>query len=269
MKSLLVVVLAMLSITYKTNAQQLTEKTNVQQLTAYTKGSFIEGKDSINYRVLFPENFNPSQEYPIVFVLHGSGERGDDNEAQLLHGGKLFLKPNVRKELPSIVVFPQCAKDSYWSNTDFRIDSAGTREFVFQKGGKPTKAMHALLRMVDNFLDKPYVAKDQVYVGGLSMGGMGTYELLRRKPKLFAAAFAICGGDHIANVNKYKKVPIWIFHGGKDNVVNPQHSKDIADQLKIIGKEVKYTMYAEDGHNSWDHAFAEPELLPWLFSHKK
>ncbi len=96
--------------------------------------------------------------------------------------------------------------------------------------------MHALIGMIDNFLDKPYVDKKQVYVGGLSMGGMGTFELLRRKRRTFAAAISICGGDNIANVRKYKHVPLWLFHGGKDDVVSFETSKDIADHLKIIGK---------------------------------
>ena len=242
---------------------------NAQDFKEYVKGSYIHKADSIGYRVLFPKNFDPARKYPVLFFLHGSGERGNDNEAQLTHGAKLFLQPKVRDNFPAIVVFPQCAADSYWANCISSTDSIGNRHFVFTKGGKPTKAMHALLGMIDNFLDKPYADKKQVYVGGLSMGGMGTYELLRRKTKTFAAAFAICGGDNLANVNKYKKVPLWIFHGGKDNVVAPRHSKEIADQLKIFGKEVKYTLYPEANHNSWDNAFVEPELLPWLFSHKK
>ncbi len=242
---------------------------NAQDYKQYVKGSFVNKKDTIAYRVLFPENFDAATKYPVIFFLHGAGERGSDNEAQLTHGAKLFLQPEVRKEFPAIVIFPQCARDSYWSNTVASTDSTGNRHFQFQKGGKPSKAMHALLGMVDNFLDKPYADKNQVYIAGLSMGGMGTYELLRRKRKTFAAAIAICGGDNLANVNKYKKVPLWIFHGGEDNVVNPQYSKKIADQLKIFGKEVKYTLYPEAGHNSWDNAFAEPTLLSWLFSHKK
>jgi predicted peptidase len=240
-----------------------------QDFKPYTKGNFTDKTDTIFYRILFPENFDPLKKYPVILVLHGGGERGDDNEAQLTHGAKLFLDPQVRKNFPSIVVFPQCPKGSYWSNTISSTDSAGHRHFNFQKGGKPTKAMQALTGMVDNILDKPYVDKNQVYVGGLSMGGMGTLEILRRKKKTFAAAFVICGGDNLANVNKYKKVPLWMFHGGKDNVVNPKYSKEIADQLKIIGKEVKYTLYPEVAHSSWDNAFAEPDLLPWLFSHKK
>jgi predicted peptidase len=240
-----------------------------QDTKAYTQGSFIKGKDSMNYRILFPVNFDPAKSYPILFFLHGSGESGSDNVAQTKNGGSLFLRNDVRKNYPSIIVFPQCSKDSFWSNTEFAQDSVGKTKIIFVKGGKPSKAMHALLKMMNNFLDKPYVNKAQVYVGGISMGGMGTYEVLRRKPKLFAAAFAVCGGDHIENVDKYKNVPLWIFHGAKDPLVNPAYSAEIADKLKHIGREVKFTMYADAGHNSWDAAFAEPTFLPWLFSHKK
>ncbi|MET3114254.1 putative peptidase [Pedobacter sp. CG_S7] len=240
-----------------------------QDLSKYDKGSFIKGKDSISYRILYPENYNPAQKYPVVFFLHGSGERGSDNESQLVHGGELFLRTNIRKQLPAIVVFPQCPKNDYWSNVQINAGQTGKNRFEFKKRGKTTAAMHALIGMIDDILKKPYIDKKQVYVGGLSMGAMGTYELLRRKRKTFAAAFAICGGDNIANVKKYKSIPLWIFHGGKDDVVSYEFSKEISDHLKIIGKEVKFTLYAEANHNSWDAAFAEPQLLPWLFAHKK
>ncbi|WP_214229380.1 prolyl oligopeptidase family serine peptidase [Pedobacter sp. B4-66] len=240
-----------------------------QDFKKYESGSFIKGKDSIPYRILFPENFDANQKYPILFVLHGSGERGNDNEKQLTHGGKLFLKESVRKKFPAIVVFPQCSNDSFWANVKFESNDGSKREFNFQPGGKPTKAMHALLGMIDNFLDKPYVDNKKVYIGGLSMGGMGTYELLRRKRRTFAAAFSICGGDNIANVQKYKKVPLWIFHGEKDDVVPVALSTSIADQLKVLGKTPKITLYPEANHNSWDSAFAEPELLSWLLSNQK
>ncbi|PTT04125.1 phospholipase [Pedobacter sp. HMWF019] len=244
-------------------------RAGAQDFSKYDKGLYLNKKDTLAYRILFPENFNPQQKYPVVFFLHGSGERGSDNQKQLVHGGKLFLNKDLRKKFPAIVVFPQCPEKDFWSNVQFNQDKTGKERFNFQKGGKPTKAMHALLGMIKNILDKPYADRNQVYIGGLSMGGMGTFEVLRREPKMFAAAISICGGDNIANVNRYKKVPLWIFHGGKDDVVSPELSKEIADQMKIIGKEVKYTLYADDNHNSWDSAFAEPQLLPWLFSHKK
>ncbi|AOM77127.1 prolyl oligopeptidase family serine peptidase [Pedobacter steynii] len=240
-----------------------------QDLKKYDKGNYIKGKDSIYYRILFPENFNANKKYPILFFLHGRGESGQDNQKQLTHGAKLFLKDDFRKQFPAIIVFPQCAENSFWANVEFGMDAQGKRNFNFQKGGRPTKAMHALLGMIDNFMDKPFVDQKRVYVGGLSMGAMGTYELLRRKKKLFAAAFAICGGDHVANVQKYKNIPLWIFHGEKDDVVPVVLSTIISDQLKVLGKEPKLTLYPNANHNSWDAAFADPKLLPWLFSNQK
>lgn len=240
-----------------------------QDFKKFDKGNFIKDKDSISYRILYPENFDPKQKYPVLFFLHGSGERGNDNAKQLINGGKLFLKPENRKQFPAVIIFPQCPENDFWASIKFTTDSAGKRNFDIQTGGKPTQIMKALLGMIDNFLEKPYINKNQAYIGGLSMGGMGTFEVLRRKPKTFAAAFTICGADNLANADKYKKVPLWIFHGGKDDVVPPSYSTATANQLKIIGKEVKFTLYPDANHNSWDSAFAEPKLLPWLFSHQK
>lgn len=181
----------------------------------------------------------------------------------------MFLKNDVRKNFPAIVVFPQCPQNDFWANANFEQDAKGKRKISFVEGGKPTKIMHALQGMVKNFLKKPYVDKNQVYVGGLSMGAMGTYELLRRERRKFAAAIAICGGDNTNNIKKYQKIPLWIFHGAKDDIVDPAFSIAIAERLKTVGDEVKFTLYPNANHNSWDSAFAEPELLSWLFSHKR
>lgn len=247
----------------------MTSAVKAQDMDKYERSVYIAKGDTLPYRILFPENFDPSKQYPLVLFLHGAGERGNNNEAQLTHGGKLFLKEDIRKDYPAIVVFPQCPKDSYWSNVDIRTSDSGKREFHFQRRGKPTKAMALLLGLTKRLTDKPFVDKGQVYVGGLSMGGMGTFEILRRKPKLFAAAFAICGGDNPKNVKKYKHIPLWIFHGAKDDIVPPESSELVVNALREKGADVKFTLYPNANHNSWDSAFAEPELVPWLFSHKK
>lgn len=239
-----------------------------QNLAQYEKQIFIAGKDTIRYRILYPANFDQSKKYPILFFLHGRGESGTDNEKQLSHGAKQFLSADFRKNHPAIVVFPQCSSDSYWANVDIQTIN-GKRTFHFRKGGKPTEAMKAATKLVDAITSENFIDQKRIYIGGLSMGGMGTYEMLRRKPKLFAAAFAICGGDHVANVKRYKKVPLWIFHGEKDDVVPPSHSMTVVNQLKILGYAPKLTLYPEANHNSWDSAFAEPQLLPWLFSNAK
>ena len=239
-----------------------------QDLKKYDRGSFIKGADTIYYRILFPENFNPDKKYPIVFVLHGKGESGKDNEKQLAHGASLFLKKDIRRNFPAIVVFPQCAEDDYWANVEITTTQNGKRNFSFKEGGKPTKAMHALKGMVKNFLKKPFIDRHRVYLGGLSMGAMGTFELLRRQRRTFAAAFAICGGDNTNNIKKYQNIPLWLFHGGMDDIVDPAFSIAISERLKALGDEVKFTLYPKANHNSWDSAFSEPDLVPWLFGHR-
>ena len=199
-----------------------------QDKTAFVKTLFITKGDTLPLRILYPENFDISKKYPLMLFLHGRGESGNDNEKQLIHGSKMFLDPSFRANTQAIVIFPQCDNDSYWANVKIAVDDKGKRSFNFQKGGKPSASMKLLLAYLDDLEDLPYLDKQRFYVGGLSMGGMGTYELLRRKPKTFAAAFSICGADNIANVKKYaNKLPLWLFHGLKDDVVLPEYTINI------------------------------------------
>lgn len=241
-----------------------------QDKSLYEKQWLIKGKDTLPYRLLLPKNFDPKKEYPLILFLHGAGERGNDNEAQLTHGWRLFLQDSVREKYPAIVVFPQCARNSYWSNVNFRYDSVGRRRlFEFQESGYPTPPMKMVLRLLKELDKKFELDDDRIYVGGLSMGGMGTYELVRRKPKLFAAAIPVCGGANPATAGRLKKASWWIFHGLKDDVVPPEFSQTMAGALKIEGADVKLTLYPDASHNSWDPAFAEKDFFPWLFSKNK
>lgn len=247
-----------------------------QEKSEYTKHWFIKGSDTLPYRLLLPKNYEASKKYPLILFLHGAGERGNNNEAQLTHGWKLFLQDSIRNNYPAIVVFPQCSADSYWSNVEIVNDtfsgsngSGNKRGFAFSKNGTPTKSMKLLLNFVDELKENYKLNAKQLYVGGLSMGGMGTFELVRRKPKMFAAAFPICGGANPETANSLKKAKWWVFHGAKDDVVPFISSQIMVDALKASGANVKFTLYPNANHNSWDSAFAEKDLLYWLFSQKK
>lgn len=241
-----------------------------QDFSLYEKKLFVRGKDTMPYRMLFPENYNPKKSYPIVFFLHGAGEKGSDNETQLVHGSKLFLLDSIRKKYPAIVVFPQCSPQSFWSNVKFKSDPVTKkRSFEFIAGGEPTVAMSMLMDLTKGLIKHYAVKKKQVYVMGLSMGGMGAFEIAGRMPGLYAAAVPICGGGSTLTAKALKKTGWWVFHGGKDDVVSPAYSDSMVAALKTVGAEVKYTLYPDANHNSWDAAFAEPGLLHWLFSHKK
>lgn len=238
-----------------------------QEYKDYKKEKLIQDKDTLNYRILFPKDFSEANKYPIVLFLHGAGERGNNNEAQLTHGGKLFLEK--REEFPAIVIFPQAPKEDYWARVEVKRDTI-PYQFNFNITGEPTTALSMVMKFMDSLHKKPYVDQSRIYIGGLSMGGMGTYEMLYRKPDMFAAAFAICGGADPEIVKNYpENLNIWIFHGEKDDVVLPKYSKIMAREINSQGGNAKLSLYPEDNHNSWDTAFAEPHLLPWLFSHKK
>lgn len=240
-----------------------------QDRSLFKKKNYISGNDTLPYRILLPLNYDASKKYPLVLFLHGSGERGRDNESQLMNGSSLFLRDSVREKYPAIVVFPQCMYESYWSNVNRDYTKSGEERYVFQTGGEPTVAMKLLQKLLKKIIRQYPVEKRQVYAGGLSMGGMGTFEIVWRKPKLFAAAFPICGGADTASAKKFRKVHWWIFHGAKDDVVLPKFSQRIVTALEALQADVKFTLYPKADHNSWDNAFAEPGLLPWLFSIKK
>jgi predicted peptidase len=240
-----------------------------QDNTLFQKHWMVQGGDSLPYRVLLPIHYDSTLSYPVLFFLHGAGERGSDNEKQLTHGAKLFLRDDVRRNYPAIVVFPQCAEKDYWSNVLRHHQTDGKRAFHFLQDGDPTRYMRLLQALVPLVIKTYLTKKDQVYIGGLSMGAMGTYEAVRRMPGTFAAAIAICGGAHPSTAPALKETKWWIFHGEKDDVVPDSFSRQMASSLGLAGADVKLTLYPDANHNSWEPAFAEKDLLPWLFTQRK
>lgn len=240
-----------------------------QDLEQYDYRKFIQSGDTLPYRVLLPLNYDTARAYPLLIFLHGRGESGNDNKKQLTHGARFFLVDSIRKQYPAIIVFPQCPSNSYWSNVQTVADRNGKRTFYFVPGGEPSLAMELLMSLTDNLFRQYKIRQQQVYVMGLSMGGMGTFELVRRKKGLFTAAVAICGGAHPATAKALKSTSWWIFHGAKDDVVLPDFSREMVQALRSVKARVQYTEYPQANHNSWDPAFGEPGLLNWLFSQHK
>ena len=229
---------------------------DAQNLDLFEKEIFIKGKDTLKYRILTPINYNQKNIYPVHLFLHGAGERGNDNELQLIHGAKLFLKKENREKYSSWVIFPQSPKNDWWGYEDpYKFDYKVTK----------SKAMDLVVKLMDDFIKRKDVDANKVYVSGLSMGGMGTFVILNLRPNMFAAATPICGDGEPSSVNNYaKKIPIWIFHGSDDTVVSPKNSLKMAKAIIENGGSPKMTFYENVGHNSWNNAFKEKDF----FSHK-
>ena len=236
---------------------------NSQELKLYEKEIFVYENDTLNYRILKPLNYNPNKQYPVHLFLHGSGERGNDNSSQLTHGGELFLKKENREKYNSWVIFPQCSKNDRWPS----LSSDQWDKFFDNNDSKPNKSLGLVIRLMDMFIEKKQVDKQRIYVSGLSMGGMGTFEILFRRPNMFAAATPICGNGIPQLAKLYAdKVPLWIFHGSDDNVVSPKHSLAMAKAIIEAGGSPKMTLYENTGHGSWNNAFAEKDFLKWIHS---
>lgn len=235
------------------------------QSNGFQPFTFEKKSQQLPYQLLLPQNYSSTKKYPLVVFLHGAGERGEDNQLQLLHGSSLFLSEENRQKYPAVVVFPQCPTNSYWASLSGSIGQDAPF-FENPRTNKTLKLVQGLIRELQSTYS---IDKNRIYVGGLSMGGMGTFELVYRKPKKFAAAFAICGGAHPKTARKLRR-PAWrIDHGEQDAVVPIRHSERMVSALKNENARVNYFAYPGVNHDSWNNVFADPSFLPWLFAQRK
>lgn len=259
---------------YFYNDPNLNKKKVIDLNPFFEKKKYVHTNgDTLPYRILLPQNYDHRIAYPLVVYLHGSGERGNDNQSQLINGGPQLLYEK-RKDYPAIVVAPQCPADQFWSDVDMQTvqENDSTKQvFTFPVSGPNTRPMEALLGLLPA-IEKEYKIKpDQRYVFGLSMGGMATFELVKLLPDYFAAAMPICGGANPEIAPTIRHTAFWVFHGMLDDVLPYQLSEQIVLALQAIydREEVVSTFYPQSGHNSWDAAFAEPDFLQWMFSKKR
>lgn len=212
------------------------------------------------YRLLEPGVLEGSQgKRPLLLFLHGAGERGNDNKAQLVHGKAMML--TAARQYGAFVLAPQCPRGRKWAEVDW---------------GKPTHKMpqessqplRLALEVIEKMQKQYPVDPDRLYVMGLSMGGYGTWDAVQRYPDLFAAAVPICGGGDETAAGRIR-APAWAFHGDKDRAVPVSRSRNMIEAIKKAGGKPRYTEYPGVGHNSWDTAFKDPEMLKWLFSQRR
>jgi predicted peptidase len=199
-------------------------------------------KAKLNYLLYLPPGYEKAEKkFPLILFLHGAGETGKDLNKVKVHGPPKIVQKKT--DFPFIVVSPQ----------------APTR------GWRPA----SLLALLDDVCANYKVDKDRVYLTGLSMGGFGTWSLAAAAPDRFAAIAPICGGGDPRTAEKIKNLPIWVFHGTKDNAVPIKRSEVMVEALKKAGGDVKFTVYPDAGHDCWTVTYNNPELYKWFLAHKR
>jgi len=234
------------------------------QNSRFNKLTYTNTKgDSLNYRLLAPD-YDTIRSYPLVIFLHGSGERGSDNEAQLKWGVSNFATDQAMTLFPAFVIAPQCPENDWWSHFDTNKNNR-----ALKLNGMPSKPMALLIELIQQFIKNNRVDVNRIYITGLSMGAYGAFDALMRYPNLFAAAVPVCGAGDVSNAASIAKIPMWIFHGAEDAAVNPLYSVEMHQALIKAGAHPGFTMYPEVGHFSWLAAYSDPLMMAWLFRQHK
>ena len=220
-------------------------------------------RNGLPYRLYVPSNYDPSKSYPVVLILHGAGERGTDNTAQLVHVVKQLFDQENSPVHDSIVVMPQCPGGNQWVDTPW---ADGNYSLTNVKQSNESKAVVELL---DQIAQTYSTDTDRYYAMGISMGGFGTWDLIMRYPDKFAAAVPICGGADVTMAETLKDHPIYTAHGSADTVVPPSGTQAMVKALQDAGStKLIYKEVAGAGHDVWTDVSKDPAVTDWMFSHK-
>jgi predicted peptidase len=214
---------------------------------------------SLQYILAKPVDLQEGEVLPLVVFLHGAGERGNDNEKQFFHCVQ-YLADHMPE---TIIVAPQCPEGQQWVDTPWSLGAYSIEEVP------ESDEMIAVMELLDELKEKYSVDTDRIYAAGISMGGFGTWDIMMRHNDVFAAGIPVCGGGDPSQAENLVDVPLFVFHGDKDDAVPVSGSRDTVQAIKDAGgTKVEYVEYAGAGHGIWNNAFATEGLLEKLLQQR-
>ncbi|MEO6568265.1 MAG: prolyl oligopeptidase family serine peptidase [Opitutaceae bacterium] len=234
------------------------------------------------YRLFLPPAYSAKVKYPVLIYLHGRGQRGTDNDRRVYAGGlfigrRSIVSPVMHQSFPAIILVPQCSNKT--QNEEWAKWVGNAPATPFQGLGKdgsyalapePSDSGKAVLELIEATLREYSVDARRVYLTGISMGGFGTWEYVSRRPELFAAAAPMAGYSDPRQLDRFAKIPFWIFHGGADESNPVQGSRTMYALLQKAGADVRYTEYPDTRHSdTFRKAWTEVDLLPWIFAQRR
>lgn len=248
----------------------------VDAMTAHTFDA--GGGHTLPYRLFVPAGVSAAasrpdagamaarRKVPLVLFLHGAGGRGTDNRKQITDqpASLVFIQPGNQARWPVFMVAPQCPPDQQWVAMPWGdVSGKGKRPAA------PTWPLAAAVALVDRLVaEHPSIDASRVYVTGFSMGGYGTFDAAARWPRKWKAVVPICGGYDETQVGPLTGLPMWAFHAADDPTIPVTRSRVLIDALRAKGGHPRYTEYPaseKHGHFSWIPAYADPQLLLWMF----
>jgi predicted peptidase len=215
------------------------------------------------YVVFVPHDFEKGKQYPVILFLHGAGEWGHDGKKQVTVGLGTAVRKR-EKTFPFVVVFPQSQKKTWPVNPR---DPKDFHDVIVTWSEQEPEGKRAL-GMLEDVMKEYGGDPERVYLTGLSMGGFGTWSLAASRPDRWAAIAPVCGGGNPQDADKIKHLPCWCFHGGTDEVVPVNRSREMMGALWAAGGHPNYTEYPGVGHNSWDKAYDTDDLYQWFLKHR-
>jgi predicted peptidase len=197
--------------------------------------------EELGYLISYPEGFCEEQKYPLVVFLHGRGGRSKSLE-QLKQYPSIRHLLNQQKKSGYILLAPHCNRGN-WGEW-----------------------MAILLRLIEDFRERPFVDKTRLYLTGNSMGGYGTWELATLRASWFASAMPLCGGGIPGMANEFGTLPIRAFHGLCDETVDPIESLQMVKAVNKFGGCAELILFPKLAHNCWDTVYTDESNFDWMFS---
>ncbi len=196
----------------------------------------------LRYMEYVPARLDLNKHHPILIFLHGSGEAGHNINAVLNNGPWKYARDHA--DFPFIILAPQLDRDGEWD---------------------PDK----LNEWLEHIVGILPVDKRRIYLTGLSRGGQGTWDFAMRYPHWFAAIAPLSGYSDLRQPCRLQGIPVWAFHGDRDDVVPIKYDENTVADAKTCGVKVNFTVYADNGHDTWTRTYADPALYDWLRSERK
>lgn len=208
---------------------------------------FLYEDTQLPFRLKLPASIGEGKAYPLVLFLHGSGERGDDNQCHVLPS---LVRGISKNGTECFILMPQLHSEGNWQ--DDNIDAA-------------------LTALLDYITANYPVDTKRLYVTGDSRGGAGTFDQVSRHEGKYAAAMPVCGYhsslyEGSEAYESFAEIPMWLAHSVSDPIVPSENSRGVYEKVKALGSEnIRYTEYKSASHNCWDKFYSDKDVWSWLF----